>query len=120
VPWPWAAYREEEPADTGATPEIRQAYNHLARLLLWFRAGGYRDIARVDDLMERVAPGGTTTARNLLEFLVERGLINSSGKLYTLVDGVVASYGINYVDLRRRNLKQPVVNLLRDFVERKE
>ncbi len=48
-------------------------------------------------------------------FGVARGLVRR-GQLYTLDDTELARYGIHYVDLRRRIVREPVVRLLEEFL----
>lgn len=117
VPWPWSEYREREVQPLQVTPEIVEAYNHLARILLWFQASGHEEIARVNDLIENAATGGTTRAKDLLSFCIEKDLIRR-GKLYSLNDGQLARHGIHYVDLKRRILREPIIKLLAEFLAR--
>jgi hypothetical protein len=115
VPWPWSDY-SGAPPERGANEEaLRAAYNHLARILLWFRAGGYPEIARVDELVIKAAAGRSPVAQALLDFCVDRGLI-LRGRLYTLNEEALTDLGINYSDLRHRVLRDPVRTLLREFL----
>ena len=115
VPWPWSAHQDRDSMSVHASEKVVEAYNHLARILLWFRASGYRQMARVDDLVEKVAPGGTRRAKALLGFCVDQGLIRP-GRVYVLNDDTLARYQINYADLKRRVLREPVIRLLEDFL----
>jgi hypothetical protein len=115
VSWPWSDY-SGAPLERDANEEdLRGAYNHLARILLWFRAGGYPEIARVDELVVKAAAGGSPTAQALLEFCLDKGLI-LRGRLYTLNEEALTELGINYPDLRRRILREPVRAFLREFL----
>lgn len=120
VPWPWSAHRGDEPSSPGATQAVIDAYNHLARILLWFRAQGHEGIGRVDDLVEVAAAGATLIARQLVDYCAMRGLIERQDKLYMLRGDVIASYGINYTDLKRRTLRQPVIELLSAFLSQRD
>jgi hypothetical protein len=115
VPWPWSDYSGPSPDRAANEEELRAAYNHLARILLWFRAGGYPEIARVDELVIKAAAGRSPTAQALLEFCVDKGLI-LRGRLYTLNEDALTQLGINYTDLRGRVLREPVKALLREFL----
>lgn len=116
VPWPWSDYRVPEPPTAQATAKIIDLYNHLTRILLWFRAAGYEEIARVDEIVENAATGGTEIARDLLRFCVEKGLIER-GKLYTLNSEKLAAYEIHYNDLSLRILRDPAIKFLAEFLD---
>ena len=114
--WPWVEYQDREAAHLAATPEVVEAYNHFTRILSWFRASGYGEIARVDELIENVASGGTETAQRLLGFCVDRNLIQRSGRLYEVNHEELGRFGIHWDDVRRRVLRAPVITLLTEFV----
>lgn len=114
--YPWAERRLRSSSLDAASSAVMESFAHLRRILLWFRAEGYSEIARHVDLVNKVAPGGTPGARQMLQFCRERGLIRAEGPLYSLDLKRLSEWGIHWDELRKGELGPEVRRLIGEFL----
>lgn len=117
--YPWIDRRLPEMTTDERSPAVMDAFRHLRRILMWFRAKGYDDIARHADFVNKVAPGGTHAAQQVLEFCLERGLIRQAGPLYDLDLNRFANLGVHWDQMRKGEMNPKVRRLLAEFLTSK-
>jgi hypothetical protein len=114
---PWAPYRVERERETSFTPEMRDAFQKLRRILVRFRAERYESIARSADLIENPMVAGKGPARAMLEYCVTKNLIRKAQGMYELDRKAMDSLGINWHEIRMGNGSQSIASFLASFVE---
>lgn len=116
--YPWIEYRRgEREAEPG---DVAEAFDMLAKILKWFRGHGHAQLGRSKELIDNVAVGrdtGRRTARRqeMLNFLINRGVVVDRGGIYELDADRMNQVGINWADIRSRTISDSVEQFLRDF-----
>lgn len=117
--YPWIAYQlhpGEISSSEGDEWEIMEAARALNRILRWFRSRGYGGLTRHSDLIERFAVGNDPLAQDLRDFMFDRGVLER-GALYSLNADRMGDFGINWADIRNRNVSPNLRAFLTDFVQ---
>ena len=114
---PWARYAVEIEPDVPVGPEIRDAFRRLRRVLVCFRAAGYSDMARHQDLLENPAIAGSGLGREILRYCIRQRLVRHEPPMYVLDRGAVDRLGITWADVRERRISQPIARFLNGFIE---
>ncbi len=114
---PWARYAVDVEASVPVGPEIREAFRRLRRVLVCFRAAGYSEMARHQDLLDNPATAGTGPGREILNYCVRQRLIRREPPMYVLDRDAVDRLGITWPDVRERRISQPIARFLSGFVE---
>jgi len=114
---PWAHYSMDVEPEVPVGPEIREAFRKLRRILVCFRAEGYGEMARHEDLLNNEAIAGSDQGRAILKYCVSQRLIRSEGPIYVLDRDELNRLEINWPDIRERRLSQAVARFLKSFVE---
>lgn len=115
--YPWNPYTWPQANKIQIGPEIQDAFLKLRRILVRFRAEGYDEIARHEDLIENTAVGGSGLARLLLDFCIERRLVRRDRPWYVLDRQTMDQLGINWGDIRERRISQSIASFLAEFLE---
>lgn len=115
---PWVPYRAvSDKGPITATPRMREASQKLRRILVWFQASGYDDLARSARLIENPAVAGRGEARDLLDYCIKTKLIRKSGGWYLLIRDQLNALGINWHDVKSRNLSSAIAAFLDGFLK---
>lgn len=115
---PWFQYVRTEPAAVSPNPRILELARFFHRILVKFRGtASYEGLCRGRHTIDVGAVGGSRDARELLRFLLDRGLIEIDGVLYCLRLDRMSEMGIHWADVRGRVLTPGVVALLTEFAK---
>ncbi|MEX2465159.1 MAG: hypothetical protein WD428_04695, partial [Gaiellaceae bacterium] len=115
--YPWIAYRMTATAAADADEEnLIEAGRYLSRILSYFRSRGYGDLGRHSEVIDNFAVGQSEVAARLRDYMIETGLIRP-GALYILDLKRMDELGINWADIRRRQLTTPIRTFLTEFLQ---
>lgn len=87
----------------------------LRRILRWFRRDRREEFARFAELINNVAVGSDPVRKEILQFLLHRGIISYKDPLYYYDPAKAQSYGVNWSDLRRGNLTPSIQHFFNEF-----
>lgn len=115
--YPWARYALEVEPEVPVGPKIREAFRRLRRILVCFRAEGYSEMARHEDLLDNPAVAGSGPARDMLNYCVKQRLIRRERPMYVLDRGALNRLGINWPDIRERRISRAIAGFLDGFLQ---
>lgn len=115
--YPWNRYAWRQERGMPVSPELQDAFLKLRRILVRFRAEGFDEIARHEDLIENSAVAGSGLARSLLQFCIESRLIRKARPWYVLERQAMNQLGIHWQDIRERRMSPTIVQFLRNFLQ---
>lgn len=108
------------PAEQPDQADLREPFLTMTRILWWFRSRGYEELGRTRRLMENPSISGGTRGRQMLDFLVEEGILLRNGGYYSLNREKSAALGIHYIQISRREMTEGVSALLQRFLKKKD
>jgi hypothetical protein len=115
--YPWTLYARIAEPEIPVSQEMKEAFRKLRRVLVCFRAEGYGEMARHEDLLHNVIVAGSGSGRQILNYCVKEKLIRTEGPMYILDRDALNRLGINWPDIRERRLSQSIARFLKGFGE---
>jgi hypothetical protein len=112
---PWARYAVAVEAAVPVSPQVREAFRRLRRVLVCFRAEGFSEMARHEDLLDNPAIAGAGPGRDILNYCVHQRLIRRERPMYVLDRDALNRFGINWPDVRERRVSQAIARFLTDY-----
>lgn len=113
---PWAPYVIDVDPTVPMSPEIKENFRRLRRILVWFRAEGHGELARHQDLLDNPAVAGSGRGRDMLNYCIKQGLIRRERPMYVLDRAELDRLGINWSDIQQRRITQANARFLEGFL----
>lgn len=117
---PWVKWRREEPVFEPPNDEVRKVFADLRRLFSRFESGGYGDLGRHSEIIDKLAIGQNSARKDLLEYCKKHNIIFNDGQLYKLNPQAIDALGINLVHLRNGTLTQRLLSFISEFIREKQ
>lgn len=114
--YPWIDY-EFGGIENGDDGDLYEDFRLLRKGLLRLRAEGYDAIARHKDIINEVVYRNNPRGLDLFSFLEDKGIIDEGAQLYALNRDRLGDFGINWVQIERGQLTEPLAELLSEFAE---
>lgn len=115
--YPWVGHQGRRSGLAGADPRLAGALTQLRRILRRFRMHAGIGISAGTALVNNVAVGHTQDDALLLEYLLERGILRTYGRLYVLDSAGGDRVGLNWASIHRPEPDDPILNFLGKFLD---
>jgi hypothetical protein len=120
VRYPWVNYKIDEVAEEVSDASLASALVDLSRILRLFSRRYYLgEIGAHRTAVDRMGVGGTAQARDLLDYMLQSGLLieDAARKSYFVDPKAMSRFGINWNDVRARQLSPAIKDYLTAFLE---
>jgi hypothetical protein len=115
--YPWNAYAVAPPPPP-PSPELGEAFRHLARMASRFGRHGFASLSCARHLVDNIVVGGTPMASELRDFLLAERILGPAEKMYVLSTKRLAELGMNWSDVQLRIMDKGVEKFLTRFLKR--
>lgn len=111
---PWSPYYKARPADEKY--DRSGAALALYRILRWMRRDGKEELAKFSQMIDNVVAAGQEIRQEMLQYLLDTGVLRFEAEMYVLDSAVSGSVGINWSDLRQGRVSAQLGQYLDEFV----
>ena len=102
--------------EDGDEPNLDDAFRHMSRILRVFYGGGGDRLCRGRKQVNNRVVGRAPNARQMLNYLITEGILDTAPRIYCLNKDKLAALGITWENINKREVPDKAREFLAAFV----